>query len=93
MKKEVKTYQYWNDDFLFIGSGHPIGQYKDYLLLLRDVERIQGSLDHFDRWIKDGYLDLDKNKADKIRKLVDEKLPNRDTDECNPVLFMVKVKE
>ena len=93
VKKEVKTYQYWNDDFLFIGSGHPIGQYKDYLLLLRDVERIQGSLDHFDRWIKDGYLDLDKNKADKIRKLVDEKLPNRDTDECNPVLFMVKVKE
>lgn len=93
VKKEVKTYQYWNDDFLFIGSGHPIGQYKDYLLLLQDVEQIQGSLDYFDRWIKDGYLDLDKNKADKIRKLVDEKLPNRDTDECNPVLFMVKVKE
>lgn len=93
VKKEVKTYQYWNDDFLFIGSGHPIGQYKDYLLLLQDVEQIQGSLDYFDRWIKDGYLDLDKNKADKIRKLVDEKLPNRDTDECNPVLFMVKIKE
>ena len=93
VKKEVKTYQYWNDDFLFIGSGHPIGQYKDYLLLLQDVEQIQGSLDYFDRWIEDGYLDLNKNKADKIRKLVDEKLPNRDTDECNPVLFMVKVKE
>lgn len=93
VKKEVKTYQYWNDDFLFIGSGHPIGQYKDYLLLQRDVERIQRSLDSFDRWIKEGYLDLDKGKADEIRKLVDEKLPNRDTDECNPVLFMVKVKE
>ena len=93
VKKEVKTYQYWNDDFLFIGSGHPIGQYKDYLLLLRDAEGIQRSLDSFDRWIKEGYLDLDKGKADEIRKLVDEKLPNRDTDECNPVLFMVKVKE
>lgn len=92
-KKEVKTYQYWNDDFLFIGSGHPIGQYKDYLLLLRDAEGIQRSLDSFDRWIKEGYLDLDKGKADEIRKLVDEKLPNRDTDECNPVLFMVKIKE
>lgn len=93
VKKEVKTYQYWNDDFLFIGSGHPIGQYKDYLLLLRDAEGIQRSLDSFDRWIKEGYLDLDKGKADEIRKLVDEKLPNRDTDECNPVLFMVKIKE
>ncbi len=92
-RKEVKTFQHWEDDILFIANGHPMGQYKDYLLLLHDVEDIQGSLDYFDRWIKDGYLDLDKSKADEIRKLVDEKLPNRDTDECNPVLFMVKIKE
>lgn len=91
VKKEVKTYQYWNDDFLFIGSGHPIGQYKDYLLLLRDVDLIQGSLDHFDDRIKEGALTTEK--ADELRKMIEEKLPNIDTDECNPVLFMVKVKE
>lgn len=91
VKKEVKTYQYWNDDFLFIGSGHPLGQYKDYLLLLRDVDLIQGSLDHFDDRIKEGALTTEK--ADKLRKMIEEKLPNIDTDECNPVLFMVKVKE
>ena len=90
-KKEVKTYQYWNDDFLFIGSGHPIGQYKDYLLLLRDAEGIQRSMDHFDNRIKEGVLT--KEKADELRKMIEEKLPNIDTDECNPVLFMVKVKE
>lgn len=91
VKKEVKTYQYWNDDFLFIGSGHPIGQYKDYLLLLRDAEGIQRSMDHFDNRIKEGVLT--KEKADELRKMIEEKLPNIDTDECNPVLFMVKVKE
>lgn len=91
VKKEVKTYQYWNDDFLFIGSGHPIGQYKDYLLLLRDAEGIQRSMDHFDNRIKEGVLT--KEKADELRKMIEEKLPGIDTDECNPVLFMVKVKE
>lgn len=91
VKKEVKTYQYWNDDFLFIANGHPIGQYKDYLLLLRDVDLIQGSLDHFDDRIKEGALTTEK--ADELRKMIEEKLPNIDTDECNPVLFMVKVKE
>lgn len=91
VKKEVKTYQYWNDDFLFIANGHPIGQYKDYLLLLRDVDLIQGSLDHFDDRIKEGALTTEK--ADKLRKMIEEKLPNIDTDECNPVLFMVKIKE
>ena len=91
MKKEVKTYQYWNDDFLFIGSGHPIGQYKDYLLLLRDAEGIQRSMDHFDNRIKEGVLT--KEKADELRKMIEEKLPGIDTDECNPVLFVVKIKE
>lgn len=91
VKKEVKTYQYWNDDFLFIGSGHPIGQYKDYLLLLRDAEGIQRSMDHFDNRIKEGVLT--KEKADELRKMIEEKLPGIDTDECNPVLFMVKIKE
>ena len=91
VKKEVKTYQYWNDDFLFIGSGHPLGQYKDYLLLLRDVDLIQGSLDHFDDRIKEGALTTEK--ADELRKMIEEKLPNRNTGECNPVLFMVKIKE
>lgn len=90
-KKEVKTYQYWNDDFLFIGSGHPIGQYKDYLLLLRDAEGIQRSMDHFDNRIKEGVLT--KEKADELRKMIEEKLPGIDTDECNPALFMVKIKE
>ena len=90
-KKEVKTYQYWNDDFLFIANGHPIGQYKDYLLLLRDAEGIQRSMDHFDNRIKEGVLT--KEKADELRKMIEEKLPGIDTDECNPVLFMVKIKE
>lgn len=91
VKKEVKTYQYWNDDFLFIANGHPIGQYKDYLLLLRDAEGIQRSMDHFDNRIKEGVLT--KEKADELRKMIEEKLPGIDTDECNPVLFMVKIKE
>ena len=91
VKKEVKTYQYWNDDFLFIGSGHPIGQYKDYLLLLQDAEGIQRSMDHFDNRIKEGVLT--KEKADELRKMIEEKLPGIDTDECNPALFMVKIKE
>ena len=90
VKKEVKTYQYWNDDFLFIANGHPIGQYKDYLLLLRDAEGIQRSMDHFDNRIKEGVLT--KEKADELRKMIEEKLPGIDTDECNPVLFMVKIK-
>lgn len=92
-KKEVKTFYHWEDDLLFIASGHPIGQYKDYLLLLQEQKLIQQSIDYFDTWIKNGYLDLDKNKADKIRKMVEKKLPNRNTDECNPVLFMIKIKK
>lgn len=90
-KKEVNTFQYLEDDFLFIATGHPIGQYKNYLLSLRDQETIQQSMDNFDTWIKKGHLD--KNKAYELKKMIEEKLPDRNTEECNPVLFMIKVKK
>lgn len=89
-KKEVKTFQYLEDDFLFIATGHPIGQYKDYLLSLQDQETIQSNMDYFDTWTKEGHLD--KNRANELRKMIEEKLPNRNIGECNPVLFMIKVK-
>lgn len=89
-KKEVNTFQYLEDDFLFIATEHPIGQYKNYLLSLKDQESIQNCMDHFDNWIKEG--DLDKNKANELKKMIEEKLPDRNTGECNPVLFMIKVK-
>ena len=92
-KRYVKTFRFLEDEFLFLATGHPIGQYKDYLLSLQEQEQIQNSMDYFDTWIKDGYLNLDKNKADELRKMIEEKLPNRNTDECNPVLFMIKVKK
>ena len=91
MKKEIKTFQFIEDDFLFMATGHPIGQYKDYLLSLREQELIQRSMDHFDNRIKEGVLT--KEKADELRKMIEEKLPNRNTGECNPVLFMVKIKK
>lgn len=90
-KKEVNTFQYLEDDFLFIATEHPIGQYKNYLLSLKDQESIQNCMDHFDTWIKEG--DLDKNKANELKKMIEEKLPDRNTGECNPVLFMIKVKK
>ena len=92
-KKEIKTFQHLEDDILFLATGHPIGQYKDYLLSLQEQQQIQNSMDYFDIWIKDGYLNLTQNKADKLRKMIEEKLSNRNTDECNPVLFMIKVKK
>ena len=92
-KRYVKTFRFLEDEFLFLATGHPIGQYKDYLLSLQEQEQIQNSMHYFDTWIKDGYLNLDKNKADELRKMIEEKLPNRNTDECNPVLFMIKVKK
>lgn len=90
-KKEVNTYQYLEDDFLFIATAHPMGQYKDYLLSLQDQETIQLSMDHLDTWIMKGHLD--KNKASELKKMIEEKLPHRNTGEYNPVLFMIKVKK
>lgn len=90
-KKEINTFQYLEDDFLFIATKHPIGQYKNYLLSLQDQETIQLSMDYFDIWIKEGHLD--KNKSKEIKKMIEEKLPDRNTGECNPILFMIKVKE
>ncbi len=88
--KETNVFQYFLDDLLFIATNHPIGQYKDCLISILDQDDLQSAIDvGFNSWIDEGVLNMEK--ADRLRMMIEEKFPNRNTGENNPVVFLLKV--
>ena len=91
--KEVKTFSYILNDFLFISTNHPIGQYKDNLISIVQQESLQAAIDKgFKYWKKEKLLT--DERGEELKNMIEKRFPDRNKlGETNPVIFLLKVKK
>lgn len=91
--KDVKTFSFILNDFLFISTNHPIGQYKDNLISIVQQESLQGAIDKgFKYWKKEKLL-TDK-REEELKNMIEERFPDRNKlGETNPLIFLIKIKK